>query len=186
MDEMVLAAMAKWPQVPAVYGFLQLDARGAWRVGGEPITHPALSAFLSRNYVFDAGPCYVQNGPQRVFVTLALAPRVLRRQPDGWLALPDGDTPQIQALYFTAEGEVYAACAQTLALVDGRDVGALLAEALPDWDGDAGTLPATCTLDGAQLAIAWQSLPALLARFGVCLAPAPAAGEQAAVVSSAL
>ncbi|MCD6666313.1 MAG: DUF2946 family protein, partial [Hydrogenophaga sp.] len=28
MDEIVKAAMAKWPQVPACYGWLGLDARG--------------------------------------------------------------------------------------------------------------------------------------------------------------
>ncbi|MBP7581842.1 MAG: DUF2946 family protein, partial [Vogesella sp.] len=30
MDALVLAAMDKWPNVPAVYGWLRLDARGQW------------------------------------------------------------------------------------------------------------------------------------------------------------
>ena len=30
MDEMVKAALKKWPNVPACYGWLALDARGDW------------------------------------------------------------------------------------------------------------------------------------------------------------
>jgi len=30
MDEMVEAALRKWPNVPACYGWLGLDARGSW------------------------------------------------------------------------------------------------------------------------------------------------------------
>ena len=30
MDEIVLAALKKWPNVPACYGWLALDARGDW------------------------------------------------------------------------------------------------------------------------------------------------------------
>ncbi|HET8728586.1 MAG TPA: DUF2946 family protein, partial [Alphaproteobacteria bacterium] len=32
MDESVLRAMTKWPNVPAVYGWLQLDQRGNWLI----------------------------------------------------------------------------------------------------------------------------------------------------------
>src|SRR5690606_15898587 len=35
MDPEVLAAIAKWPNVPAVYGWLGLTARGEWRLRGE-------------------------------------------------------------------------------------------------------------------------------------------------------
>ena len=30
MDEIVKAALRKWPQVPHCYGWLALDARGDW------------------------------------------------------------------------------------------------------------------------------------------------------------
>ncbi|HMN64893.1 MAG TPA: DUF2946 family protein, partial [Burkholderiaceae bacterium] len=30
MDEQVLHAMARWPDVPAVWGWLRLDRRGRW------------------------------------------------------------------------------------------------------------------------------------------------------------
>ena len=35
MDDIVKQAMAKWPNVPHCYGWLALDARGAWRMRDE-------------------------------------------------------------------------------------------------------------------------------------------------------
>ena len=71
MDEVVLRAMAKWPNVPAVYGWLALDRRGNWLIKRETIANDGLNAFISRNYLHDeAGQWYFQNGPQRVYVEL--------------------------------------------------------------------------------------------------------------------
>jgi hypothetical protein len=71
--------MAKWPDVPAVYGWLSLDRRGNWRIKGERIANPGLNAFISRNYGHDdEGRWFFQNGPQRVFVTLDYTPFVYR------------------------------------------------------------------------------------------------------------
>lgn len=89
MDEIVRQAMAKWPNVPHCYGWLALDRRGQWRMrdeqtqaegtAGDPIRHTALIAFIARNYACDdAGRWYFQNGPQRVYVSLAYAPFVVR------------------------------------------------------------------------------------------------------------
>ncbi|VVE33582.1 hypothetical protein PAQ31011_03797 [Pandoraea aquatica] len=89
MDEIVRQAMAKWPNVPHCYGWLALDRRGQWRMrdeqaqtegtAGDPIRHTALIAFIARNYTSDdAGRWYFQNGPQRVYVSLAYAPFVVR------------------------------------------------------------------------------------------------------------
>ncbi len=80
MDDLVLAAMAKWPRVPACHGWLGLSARGQWfmrddaaqaagsfeqgfdskalggrQVGraaarGSELQHEALIAFIGRNY----------------------------------------------------------------------------------------------------------------------------------------
>ena len=88
MDEMVERAMTRWPDVPDCYGWLRLDARGCWRVGDgrgrfDPVTHRGLAAFLGRNYFRDTrGRCYVQNGPQRVWVALELTPYVYRVSDD--------------------------------------------------------------------------------------------------------
>lgn len=79
MDEAVLRGMAKWPNVPTVYGWLSLDGRGSWLIKGEHITNPSVSAFIGRNYERDsAGRWFFQNGPQRVFVAIQYTPFVYR------------------------------------------------------------------------------------------------------------
>jgi hypothetical protein len=82
MDEIVLRAIAKWPDVPAVYNWLRLDRRGNWLVKGERIGNAAVVDFIGRNYEQDTQQrWYFQNGPQRVFVTLAYTPLVYRLEP---------------------------------------------------------------------------------------------------------
>jgi hypothetical protein len=93
MDEIVKAALKKWPNVPACYGWLALDARGDWymrddrvqaagpfpRVKGSRIQHAKLIEFIERNYERAAdGAWFFQNGPQRVYVELEAAPWVWR------------------------------------------------------------------------------------------------------------
>ena len=79
MDEIVLRGMAKWPNVPSVYGWLSLDRRGQWLLKGERVTNPGITDFFARNYSRDdAGRWFVQNGPQRVFVRLEYTPFVFR------------------------------------------------------------------------------------------------------------
>ena len=92
MDEIVIRAMAKWPNVPAVYGWLALDRRGQWSIKStappasngaaasfEPDANPKLIEFIGRNYTHDdEGRWFFQNGPQRVYVALAYAPFVYR------------------------------------------------------------------------------------------------------------
>lgn len=79
MDDIVAQAMARWPDVPAVYGWLRLDRRGRWLVKGEPIGHRPTVDFIGRNYLCDArGRHWFQNGPQRVFVDIDHFPHVLR------------------------------------------------------------------------------------------------------------
>jgi len=69
MDEIVSRSMLKWPDVPAVYGWLSLDRRGNWAIktaGGrfERIANAAVREFIGRNYAADAeGRWYFQNGP---------------------------------------------------------------------------------------------------------------------------
>lgn len=83
MDANVLAAMARWPDVPDVYGWLSLTASGQWRLhprgdawqpgkqepdesqatdgdsmagndpAGESITSPQILQFIDRNYTCD-------------------------------------------------------------------------------------------------------------------------------------
>ena len=84
MDEMVKAALEKWPNVPDCYGWLSLDRRGQWRLGSErlTVTNPAMNAFIGRNYTSDqTGRWLFQNGPQRVFVELDYTPWIWRLVP---------------------------------------------------------------------------------------------------------
>lgn len=89
MDDIVRQALAKWPNVPACYGWLMLDRRGIWRMRdesvqrakglGSPVRHAALIAFIVRNYdVDEQGQWYFQNGPQRVYIELDYTPYVTR------------------------------------------------------------------------------------------------------------
>lgn len=89
MDEQVLRSLIKWPKVPDCFGWLALDRRGQWRMvdefaqqnhlPGQVIQHAALNEFISRNYASDqSGRFFFQNGPQRVFITLAATPWIVR------------------------------------------------------------------------------------------------------------
>jgi hypothetical protein len=87
MDEIVARAIAKWPNVPAVYGWLALDRRGNWAIKGERVRNRLVAEFIARNYDHDQqGRWFFQNGPQRVFVQLAYTPLVYRTRPGDALA----------------------------------------------------------------------------------------------------
>jgi len=122
MDDSVLRSMAKWPDVPDVFGWLALDRRGNWRLRGETIGNPAMRAFIGRNYQPDArGRWYFQNGPQRVFVRLAYAPLIVRMEGD---ALVDHcDRPfAAEVAYVDDEGSVLLHGRHGVALLDDRDL----------------------------------------------------------------
>ena len=83
MDDWVLRAMARWPNVPALFGWLGLDRRGRWLIKNEIISHPRIIETIDRNYAHDEhGRWFFQNGPQRGYIALASAPLVLRAAPD--------------------------------------------------------------------------------------------------------
>jgi hypothetical protein len=87
MDDVVLRAIARWPAVPAVYGWLGLDRRGNWVLKGERVGNRRIAEFIARNYAQDEqGRWFFQNGPQRVYVTLAYTPLVYRTRPGEKLA----------------------------------------------------------------------------------------------------
>lgn len=79
MEEWVHRALKRWPNVPALYGWLKLDRRGRWLIKGETITRPQIIDVINANYACDQRGCwYFQNGPQRGYVQLEYAPLVLR------------------------------------------------------------------------------------------------------------
>lgn len=122
MDPSVIRSMAKWPDVPAVYGWLALDRRGNWRIRGERIGNAALRDFIGRNYASDArGRWYFQNGPQRVFVALAYTPLVVHFEGE---ALLDhcGRRFACEQAFLDDEGSVLMQGAAGIALLDDRDL----------------------------------------------------------------
>ncbi len=83
MEPWVERALAKWPNVPALFGWLSLDRRGRWLIRGQIITRPQIIETINRNYAADDhGRWYFQNGPQRGYMALDYAPWILRVSPD--------------------------------------------------------------------------------------------------------
>ncbi|SFD19942.1 DUF2946 family protein [Collimonas sp. OK412] len=156
MDQVVAQAMLKWPNVPHCYGWLGLDARGAWRMRdeqaqrqglpGDKIMHTALVGFINRNYAADEQGCwYFQNGPQRVYVDLALTPYIVHTDPALGFVLQTGAAmTAIESAMLTEQGRLLLVAPGQVAAVDDRDLAQCLAalrmdgnivsdEALLDW-----------------------------------------------------
>jgi hypothetical protein len=122
MDDAVVRSLARWPNVPAVYGWLELDRRGNWRIKGERIGNGALREFIARNYLADERGCwFFQNGPQRVYVTLAYAPFVLHYEGDR-LFDHRGTPAEAVETWLDDEGSVLIRSSQGIGLLDDRDL----------------------------------------------------------------
>ena len=131
MDEIVVRSLAKWPNVPAVYGWLALDRRGNWLIKGERIGNPAVRDFIGRNYQPDErGRWFFQNGPQKVYVTLAYTPLVVHYE---GLQLVDHRFRPFQstAALEDDEGSVLLQGEGTVALLDDRDLVRFVELGLP-------------------------------------------------------
>ena len=138
MDEIVKAAMTRWPNVPAVYGWLELTARGEWRIKGEPIDNASIRDFIARNYAHDdQGNWYFQNGPQRVFVSLEATPLIYRLDQAGRLQAHTGMRPrELRGVFADAEGRLLVVTELGPGLIDSRDAPGF-AERLVDGQGRA-------------------------------------------------
>ena len=137
MDNLVLQAMAKWPNVPDCYGWLGLDARGDWYMRddqvqqqgafsvskGSRLLHDKLIAFISRNYDSDKqGNWYFQNGPQRVFVELEATPWIWRLMPDGGIQSHTGLDARMQRCVLDEYGRLYLETELGFGLVHTQDM----------------------------------------------------------------
>ena len=122
MDEAVARSLAKWPNVPAVYGWLELDRRGNWRIKGERIGNTALREFISRNYDRDEqGRWFFQNGPQRVYVKLAYTPLVMHYE--GGAVLDHCGRPvRVAQTWLDDEGSVLIVGDRGVGVLDDRDL----------------------------------------------------------------
>ena len=139
MDDIVRQAMAKWPNVPDCYGWLGLDARGAWYMRddriqaqgafpqpkGSLLRHDKLVEFIQRNYAPDeAGRWFFQNGPQRVFVELEATPLILRIGEGLQLSTHTGQPAQARACLLDEHGHLYLDTDLGLGLVHTLDMQA--------------------------------------------------------------
>ena len=137
MDEIVKAALRKWPNVPHCWGWLSLDARGDWymrddrvqaqgpfpRSKGSRIEHEALKAFIHRNIgVDETGRWFFQNGPQRVFIELANTPWVWRVGEGKTLVATTGQSATVSGTGLDEQGHLYALTELGLGLVHTQDM----------------------------------------------------------------
>ena len=132
MDESVIRALARWPNVPAVFGWMSLNARGQWLIKGEQITNQQAKRFINRNYQCDAqGRWYFQNGPQQVFVLLHETPWILHLGLEGAFAYTHtGEAvSEITRCFMDDDGGVLLDFQHGIGRVDDRDLG-ILARAL--------------------------------------------------------
>jgi hypothetical protein len=190
MDADVLAAMARWPNVPAVYGWLSLTARGEWRLRGERIDNAAIRDFFGRNYAADAhGNWHVQNGPQRVYVALAATPWIYRLDAQG-ISTHTGLRPtRCEGAALVDDGRLLLLTELGCGLIDDRDTTRCL-NALTDLDGQplspdglarwiAGAArvvldPAALQAAGLRRPVANVRVDDLPSRFGFVREPRPA------------
>ena len=146
MDDIVKAALAKWPNVPACYGWLGLDARGQWwmrddrvqllgsfqdgceqgdvAIKGSRLQHDKLIAFIERNYGVDAqGLAWFQNGPQRVYVELQAAPYIWRVDEHAAISSPMLEAVGAPLATLMDElGHLYLHTPQGLGIVHSQDM----------------------------------------------------------------
>lgn len=129
MDQVVIRALAKWPAVPAVYGWLALDERGNWLLRNPGtgafgrIGNATLRDVICRNYAPDARGCwYFQNGPQRVYARLACAPFVFRLEGGRFIDHCGRPSGPLSGAWRDERGALILAAAAGVGNVDDRDL----------------------------------------------------------------
>jgi len=124
MDDSVIRAMARWPNVPTVYGWLSLDRRGRWCLQGELVVHRGTIAFMNRNYACNAdGQWYFQNGPQRAFVDLDYTPWVYSLDGSGALVDHVGNSVnELTGAWLDEQGDLLLLGERGIGLLCDRDL----------------------------------------------------------------
>ncbi len=153
------SAIAKWPNVPACYGWLSLDRRGRWRLQGEPVTHRGLIDFMNRQYASDeVGRWFVQNGPQRVFVDLLAAPWIFHLAADGQLLGHTGqDAGELRTLALDADGSLWLESGLGAGLLDDRDLATVIEHCVNSHGQPASETDFGQLLAGQRSGLFWRS-----------------------------
>jgi Protein of unknown function (DUF2946) len=189
MDDDVIKAMTRWPNVPAAWGWLRIDRRGHWfivkrdtpdfnesRDGiGSIVRNERLIDFMARNYNAEPnGAWYFQNGPQRVFVDCELAPLVWRVEHEQdqlrWVAHTGAIANETLAVAVDVDGNVYIKTELGPGVIDDRQLARLDQWLRENDDGSMQLL--TNRVTSTYLPVALNSEPALL--WGFEKAPRPA------------
>lgn len=157
MDEQVIAAMARWPDVPDVFGWLSLNTQGHWRLHtegdaladlepdnvprqGTSISSSKINQFINRNYAQDStGQWYFQNGPQRVYVRLDVAPFIFHTvdadfNPSSFFTHNGQRTQNVTRWCLDDAGHLYADTDIGAGLVAGRDLEQVLDKLITEDD----------------------------------------------------
>jgi hypothetical protein len=137
VDDLVEKALARWPNVPAIAGWLKLNLQGDWLLTGPApegltISHPRILNFMARNYGCEPdGRFYFQNGPQKAYVHLAYTPWVYRIHPlaqgDLMLSTHTGLVGWPLAMYQDEQGRVLIEGEQGIGLLHSNDMDLLAA-----------------------------------------------------------
>lgn len=175
MDEIVKAALKKWPNVPHCRGWLALDARGDWymrddrvqragpfpQVKGSRIQHDKLREFIERNYERDEhGAWFFQNGPQRVYVELEAAPWVWRLAAGPTITSHTGRAARFESAWLDEQGRLFLATDLGLGIVHTLDMEAAAAAVeAGDWAPQETTFATLPARFGYQLSPAADQLP---------------------------
>ena len=132
MDDIVIRSLHKWPDLPAVYGWLRLDRRGNWRIrtsatgnsaNFEPIGNAAFRAFIGRNYAPDQRGCwFFQNGPQRVFIALDCTPLVFRFSGNSLIDHLGHESGSVEGAWLDEEGSLIIKAEHGVGVMDDRDL----------------------------------------------------------------
>lgn len=123
MEPWVLKSLQRWPNVPALFGWLGLNRRGRWLIKGEVISHPRIVETINRNYGVDEhGRWYFQNGPQRGYIELEYAPFLLRRERDGFTTHNGLTVERPAQAIFDEVGTLSLATEHGLGEIDGGDL----------------------------------------------------------------
>jgi hypothetical protein len=196
MQDWVVRAMQRWPNVPALFGWLGLDRRGRWLIQGEIISHPRIVSAIGNNYAVDAlGRWYFQNGPQRGYIELEYSPFLIRID-DANSALVTHTGLMVhraECAYLDEEGSMLLQTEHGAGEIAHEDLdwvlqrltvnGRLLQE---DDLAAALLLPSgsstevSLDLNGAQLPVVRLNAADLPTRLGLVRKPEPAAGEKVA------
>ena len=164
MDENVIGAVTRWPDVPAVYGWLSLDCRGRWRLQGEPVVHRRTIDYMNRNYACTAdGRWYFQNGPQRAFVDLHYTPWIYSL--DGTRKLVDhvGSTvSELHGVWLDEQGNLLLLGERGIGLLCDRDLTSMSEHlrlgdgAASDDDSIARLIRAPITAERNRVYLLWN------------------------------